>query len=481
MKPSQHSFLGRGMWIGAALVLLSAPIGQSRPLRADVRPQAGTQNATASSSSALSILQKGYGSLSQKDYAAAEADFRQAVSALPKLASAHHGLGLALWDEGKRTQALQEFTAAAGLDPGDFALHYDLAEAEWAMAQDSEEAGGADSKATAADYRGIAIIEMRKALALNSKDADVHLNLARLYLQAKQPDDSISEAREAERLAPSNPAAAVALGDAYASKGNAVQATAAYQKAIQLNSHGGEGYLALGELLASQNKLPQAEAAFRQAIQAAPNLEAAYAALGQVLQQAQQPAEAVAALNRALQLDPRDWMSEFTLGEVYEREGNVAEAMKLYQNVLQLNPGFLPVRERYALDLVRRGDLAGATTQADSISSHNPAAPEGHRVMALVLWKQRNYDASLAECAMALAADSHSARTLAIQALDLWEQGQRSQARYAYVAASKLEANLTSALVFCRLVECGAGDITMVEDFIRKNRWALEPPGEQDY
>ena len=60
------------------------------------------------------------------------------------------------------------------------------------------------------------------------------------------------------------------------------------------------------------------------------------------------------------------------------------------------------------MGLLRRGDIPGATTLAGKMIAEDPQGPEGHRIMALALWKQRDYDGSLSECAMALNVDPNS-------------------------------------------------------------------------
>jgi len=108
----------------------------------------------------------------------------------------------------------------------------------------------------------------------------------------------------------------------------------------------------------------------------------------------------------------------------------------------------------------------------------SPQAAEGHRIMALALWRQRDYEASLAECALALSGDPDSTQMQALQAVELWQLDRKKEARRALVQASRGQANpakLATAEVFCRLILCDARDIAVVEDFLRKNRWALEP------
>jgi Tfp pilus assembly protein PilF len=107
--------------------------------------------------------------------------------------------------------------------------------------------------------------------------------------------------------------------------------------------------------------------------------------------------------------------------------------------------------------------------------AEDPQAPEGHRIMALALWKQRDYEGSLAECAMALNADSNSSSMLALQSIAFWQSGRKKEAQNAFRDAAKIDPKVGTADVFCRLLLCDTRDISIVSDFLRKNRWLLEP------
>jgi Flp pilus assembly protein TadD len=467
--------------IRVALAMLLAACIYPCPMGATGVEAWSRDTAAASENDALESVQQGYTLLSQKDAHGAELAFRKAISAQPKLAEAHHGLGLALWNLGRKAEAVQEFTVAASLAPGDFNMHYDLAKAAWALADESQESAGpgsTDQQITTDTYRSLAITQMHTVLALRPHDAEIYVALARLYLDAGKPKDAISQAQEAMRLQPSNASAIDILGQAYLADGNSVQAVAHFEKALQQNPHDAAVYVALGNLRLSQGNRAEAEKEFRQAIQSSPNFTPAYAALGHLLEEENQPAQARTVLEREIALDPSDWQADFHLGQIYDGVGNVQKATELYQKALSIHPNFPAARVKLAIGLVNRGDLAGATSQALDIAREDPQAPESHQILALVQWKERNYEGSLSECAIALSADPHSVQILAIEALDLWQQGEKREARDAFVAAAKIQPNLASALTFCRLAACGAQDISIIEDFLRKNRWVLMPPPE---
>jgi tetratricopeptide (TPR) repeat protein len=155
--------------------------------------------------------------------------------------------------------------------------------------------------------------------------------------------------------------------------------------------------------------------------------------------------------------------------------GEARRALELMERIVALHPDFMPAREQLGLSCLRRGDLEGAGAQATAILGRQPQAAEGHRIMALVLWKQRDYEGSLAECAQALAAEPDSAPMLALQALGLWQLKRKKDAQAAFVQAAKVQPQVASGEVFCRLILCDAQDVTTVREFVRKNRWVLAP------
>ena len=174
-------------------------------------------------------------------------------------------------------------------------------------------------------------------------------------------------------------------------------------------------------------------------------------------------------------MNSQDWQSQYELAVLLNQAGETARATELLKKVLQVNPDFPGAREQLATGLLRRGDIQGATTLAGKMIAENPQGPEGHRIMALALWKQRDYDGSLAECAMALNADQNSTAMLALQSIALWQLESARRIAEGLPRAAKVEPKVGTADVFCRLLLCDAHDITIVGDFLHKNRWVLAP------
>ncbi len=441
--------------------------------RAQTPPPAQVE---AVSPHAHELILHGYDLLSNHHAPEAEKAFRQAIEVQPEVESAHRGLAVSLRDQGRLDEAFRELRTATQLDPSDADAHFALGSVAWDLSLPANQSAGKTGGMNLTDYQSLAGIEFSRALALSPRDPMLRMNLAVLYLNSNREQDAVPQAEEAVRMTPADPAAHIILGRCYSLSGEAEKGAKEFETALQLDPQNGQANLELGELRRAEHRDDQAEEYLRQTIQVSPKLAAAYSELAQILITEGKNAEARALLEKSVALDSEDWQGQYELAVVLNQAGESARATELLNKVLKVNPDFPGAREQLAIGLLRRGDLQGATGIAGEMMAKTPQAPEGHRVMAWVLWKQRDYDACLAECAMALNFDGNSSSMLALQSIALWQAGRKKEAATTYREAAKVEPKVGESDIFCRLVLCDAHDITIVSDFLHKNRWVLLPP-----
>jgi Tfp pilus assembly protein PilF len=310
--------------------------------------------------------------------------------------------------------------------------------------------------------------------------AEAQTRLARACLDGNQITEAVAHAREAVRLAPSSAASHLILGEALVAEKEELEAQSEFREALRLEPGSAEAHFALGQLRLIQQRPGDARNEFRRAIESSPDFAPAYAALGALEMETGHQSEARDLLERAVALDSGDWPSQYRLATLLVETPETARATTMLENVLRMRPEFLPAREQLGLGLLRRGDLNGAEAQAGAIVARDPKAAEGHHLMALVFWKRREYDSSLAECAMAIDNETDPTAMLALQSIELWQLDRKKDARAALVRAAKTAPNLGTPEVFCRLVYCELRDFGPVGDFLRKNRWAIAPPDREE-
>ena len=469
-RRGNHSHLAMGALL---VVLLSSP-----EIVGGAAPGLPVGEVPAAAEEAAGLTKRGFDLLAQKDATGAEALFRRVVEMQPEFAAAHRGLGLALWSERQLEAAWRELQVATRLDPADAEAHYALGKLASTLSAQPDLAKPSGPNLSATEFRRVALAELDRAATLRPSDFDMQLSLANFSIEAEQVREAVGVAQQALQVAttaPQRAAAHATLGRASLSVSENDRAEAEFNAALQLDPANGEVHFGLGQIRLSQGKPLQAEREFRLAIRAAPDWAPAYTALAEALMEKGQASEARPLLEKAIELNPGDWQGQYRLARLLNETGETKQAVELFQEVARQHPDFLPVREQLGLGLLRRGDVQGATTQAELLMAQQPGAAEGHRLMALALWKQRNYDGALAAAAMALNAEPDSAAMLALQAISLWQLDRKKDSREVLLQAARLRSNVATSEVFCRLLLCDARDINLVGDYLRRNRWVVQP------
>ena len=108
---------------------------------------------------------------------------------------------------------------------------------------------------------------LRRLAAERPDDAGIHLQLGRLLAAQGKKDDAIMEIQTALKLAPSDADAQRELADLYSSTGKNDQAETAYRTLLTARPNDAELHRGLGQALLRQKKFPEAQQEFWAAIQ----------------------------------------------------------------------------------------------------------------------------------------------------------------------------------------------------------------------
>lgn len=204
------------------------------------------------------------------------------------------------------------------------------------------------------------------------------LQLARLYIELGQGDQSILLLKNAQEIAPDNLDIGLELAEMYISHGHIPEGTAQYKKIANAYMAKGDREKAteafrrmkivqpddpnllftLGNLYMELGKLNEAEGEFRAILRHNLNHTDALMSLGNVCQRKGQFRDAILAFNKILSVNPENEIAKERLGELYQAQGatseavkfflqaastyqfdeNIDRAIKLYQRVLAMDP-----------------------------------------------------------------------------------------------------------------------------------------------
>ncbi|MFP4497505.1 MAG: tetratricopeptide repeat protein [Vulcanimicrobiota bacterium] len=204
------------------------------------------------------------------------------------------------------------------------------------------------------------------------------LELARLYIELGQGDQSILLLKNAQEIAPDNLDIGLELAEiyisygqiqegtnqyrkianAYLNQGNMEKAAEAFRRMKIIVSDDPQLLFTLGNLYMQLGKYDDAENEFRAILRLNLNHTEALMALGQVCQKKGQFRDAILAFSKIMSLDPQNEIAKERLGELYQAQGatgeavkyylqaasahqygdNVDKAIRLYQRVLKIDP-----------------------------------------------------------------------------------------------------------------------------------------------
>src|SRR5512138_3327329 len=166
--------------------------------------------------------------------------------------------GNKLFAEQKFAEAAASYNEAIGLDPSNWAYHFNLGLA-WKKAAKPEEA----------------LAAFRKSVELNPESYSANKEAGEALAKAGQFAEAKPFYEKAAGLSPDDPDAQYNLGVCMVNVGESEAALPRFERAVALNPDYADAYYQMATILISQNKVPEAKAALEKFLVLAPNHEKA--------------------------------------------------------------------------------------------------------------------------------------------------------------------------------------------------------------
>jgi Flp pilus assembly protein TadD len=192
---------------------------------------------------------------------------------------------------------------------------------------------------------------LRHLAADQPDDAVLHLQLGRVLAAEGKNDDAIAEMQSAVKLAPKDTGAQRDLADLYASAGKNDLAEAAYRPLVAAQSNDPELHRGLGKALLLQKKFPEAQQEFLAAVRLKRDLPDAYVDLAFAASENKNYELAVRALNGREMLAQSQPNAElpavcfFLRASAYDHLGDYKKASTDYHHFLDAAHGKYPDQE----------------------------------------------------------------------------------------------------------------------------------------
>lgn len=279
--------------------------------------------------------------LDRRDPAGAAGFLADSLSVDPKNVAARIQHGNALWELGRRDEALGAFARAIEQQPGDAKLLLHVARLQ-----------------QLAGHAGNSRKLLERALAIAPENPDVQLAVANHLRISGQPDDAASHYERVVAARPGDAGAWFGLGECRRLANRMDSARDAFQKAISIRHLFPEALNNLAVVCCALGRHEEALTHATQALAAKPDYPDALGNQGVALNALGRHDEARVCHERALALDPANAIAHGNLANALFAMGRMDDAVKAYRAALAIKPDFIDARWGLTTVLLLQGKFA---------------------------------------------------------------------------------------------------------------------------
>ncbi len=305
--------------------------------------------------------------------------YKQAVEKAPTDAKALYGLGRVQLKIGLVNPAIENLKRALALDAGYLPIYLTLARAYLELAGQAEDPG------VAALERAKALSVLKDAERLAPDDPAVYNQEGVVYQAMGRRDKAIAAFKKALAKNPGEPTVLYNLAMVYLASGKLDEAIAAFEKAVKANPKDPYLRARYGALLAVKGDYPAAQKALEEAVLLDPTNSLAWNYLGQVRLKLGDLRGAIAALKKAVELKPIAYPEAyFYLGQAYLKQEDPKTARFYLTKAVVLAAKNADYHYWLGKANEAMGDLAGARAQYQEALKLDPEHAAAKKALARV-------------------------------------------------------------------------------------------------
>lgn len=274
-----------------------------------------------------------------------------------------------------------------------------------------------------------AIIELRNAVRIAPKSADLRVRLARAYAAAHQLGLALGQYRKAEELQPADSGAWLAAGRIDLATDHPAQAQAAAQEILSRHPTNGQATILLAAALARQGKTSEAHQLLQTLTHRQPRFQPGFLALGAVELAGGDAVAARRTWGQALAIDSASPAARRDLAALDLMQHNPAAAEQELQAAVQANPHSAAAEHALALFYAGQHERKRATAAFHAWVRLEHGVPAARFALAsYLLSAQQTEQAKAIDVALAHAAPNFLPARLQRIEID-FEQGRKARAQ----------------------------------------------------
>jgi len=229
-------------------------------------------------------------------------------------------LGEKYYSEDRYHLAIEEFSGAVEMSPGDVSAYEGLG-------RSYREIGEFD-RAIEALNKGLALITTSSVSPIGAR---LHNTKAVTYDMMGRYEESLVEYENATKQDPTNDSYYNNMGFSYLLQGQTDKAISAFKKALEINPANKTTYTNLGYAYGSKGMYELALKNFKIAIDEA----SAYNNMGYIYAEHGKLTDAIESYNNALKINPKQHTTYYNKGMAYELLGDIGNAIQAYQEFIK--------------------------------------------------------------------------------------------------------------------------------------------------
>jgi tetratricopeptide (TPR) repeat protein len=198
---------------------------------------------------------------------------------------------------------------------------------------------------------------IRRALALQPRNAIAYGNLALVLQNHGKWDEAMECSRQALALQPNVPEAHYNLGYAFHLKGDLEEAVSCYRRSLAINPQFTPPYQNLGAALKTMGRVDEAIQVYRQGLKLQPASAALLSNLGDALWEQGKADESAQCCRQAMALDPNFPEPHLNLGNTLVMQNRFEEAIECYRRAIALRPDYALAHCNVAMALLTIGQF----------------------------------------------------------------------------------------------------------------------------